>query len=273
MRIAGAALALSVVALAVAVFRPTREQPPPQRAPVRDERVAVLEAQVAQLKREIASLKAAQPGRAPRDATGSDSPAPTDTGDVARPLDLSGDDEALKAIVDDAVDRKTGKVIDELRIKADKKPAIDVFASALELTPEQRAAAERVIVDGQRQVHAILETPTVDGTNLMDQLVEIFAKGMAQPGKDHGFGRWIGRILTEPFPGTNETYGARIEAVKKSMRATFKRDWTEAQYREFEEWGVDPTEIQKVPGSPNEAIGKRIVEYARRLGAEIPEDK
>lgn len=272
MRVAVAALALSVVALAVAVIRPTQESPPPQRAPVRTDRLATAEAEIAQLKREVASLRARLPGRIPGEVAGSDSAiVPTDTGEVAHPQELAGGDETLKAIVDDAVEKKTERVIDELRLKANKKPAMDVFARVLELTEEQRAATERVIVEGQRQVHEILNLPTHDGTLLMDELVEIFAKRIAEPGKDHGFGRWIARVLSEKVPGSEDTYAARIEAVKSNMRATFKRDWSAAQYREFEEWGVDPTEIEKVPGSPNDALGKRIVERARRLGAEIPE--
>ncbi|MHC4817724.1 MAG: hypothetical protein ACYTF8_06690 [Planctomycetota bacterium] len=273
MKVAGFALALSAVALAVAIIAPTQKSPPPQRAPARTDRVAVLEAQVAELTRQIAALKAERPKQLARDTSGSPVGLPrTDVDDEGSPPDVAKDDPALTEIVDDAVDRKTKQVLDELRIKANKKPAMDVFASTLELTPEQRADAERVIVDGQRQVYSILDTPTVDGTNLMDDLVEIVAKGIAQPGKDHGFGPWIGRILTEGFPGSDETYGARIESVKTAMRATFKRDWSEAQYREFEEWGVDPTEIQKVEGSPNEELERRVIERATRLGAKIPAD-
>ncbi|MHC4136874.1 MAG: hypothetical protein ACYS0K_18100 [Planctomycetota bacterium] len=274
MRVAGVALALSVVALAVAVIAPTQESPPPQRAPMRTDHVAALETQVAELKREVESLKAE---KAQRIGIGRDTSRPlaetrpTDVDDGGSPPAAAKDDPALTEIIDDAVDRKTKQVLDELRIKADKKPAMKAFASALELTQEQRAAAERVVVDGQRQVHAILDTPTDDGTNLMDELVEVVARGFAQPGKDQGFGRWIARVLSEKIPGTDETYAVRIESVKTAMRATFKRDWSEAQYQEFEEWGVDPTEIQKVPGSPNELLEKRVVERARRLGAEIPD--
>ncbi len=128
------------------------------------------------------------------------------------------------------------------------------------------------VVDGQRQVHAILDTPTVDGTNLMGELVEIVARGIAEPGKEHGFGRWFVRIASEKIPGTEVTYGARIESVKNAMCANFKRDWSDAQYREFEEWRVDPIEIQKVPGSPDAALWKRIPERARTLGADISDD-
>jgi len=212
-------------------------------------------------------LKRAQSSR-PDDSTPQDTAylatdAPTDA-----PTERDG---ALAAIVDDAVDRKTKQVMDELRIKANKKPDFKVFAKMLDLTVEQRAAAERVIIEGQRQTHEILNTPTDDGTNLMDQLVEIFARGIAEPGKDHGFGRWIGRIMGEKVPGTDITYATRIESVKKSMRTTFKRDWSEAQYREFSEWKVDPTEIENVPGSPNEALGERILDRVRTLGVDVPD--
>ncbi|MHC4411286.1 MAG: hypothetical protein ACYS0F_20065 [Planctomycetota bacterium] len=146
-----------------------------------------------------------------------------------------------------------------------------MLASTIELTREQRESAERVVVEGQRELHRILGTTTTDGTSLMDELVEIMANGIAQPGKDHGFGRWIGRVMSEKIPGTNDTYATRIEAVKNSMRATFQKEWTAEQYKEFKAWGVDPTEIEKVPGSPNEALRKRIMERAAALGAELRE--
>ena len=183
--------------------------------------------------------------------------------DVAAPERTSGD---LETIVEEAVDRKAKAVVDELALKANKKPAMDVFAKLIELTPEQRRAAERVVVAGQHELHEILRLPTEDGTVLLDELVEIAARGIADPGKDHGFGRWLGRVLSEKIPGTDQTYGARIEAVKQRMRAQFKRDWTEEQYREFEAWGVDPTEIQNVPDSPNVELFRRIEERARQLG-------
>jgi hypothetical protein len=271
MRVAGIALALSAVALGVAVVSLTRRPPEPPRAPARTDKG--LEIQVAELRREIEILKASQPER-----TGPGAPVPpfvpphADPGGSASPSTAAPGDDELKAIVDDAVERKTEKVLDDLRVKADKKPALDVFASTLELSEGQRVTTERVVVEGQREVHAVLATPTLDGTNLMDQLVEIAAKGIAEPGKDHGWGTWLARVLTEKVPGTDDTYGTRIEAVKTGMRATFKREWSEAQYKEFEEWGVDPTEIENVPGGPNEALMKRIIERARALGANLPND-
>jgi hypothetical protein len=267
MKSGGIALILSALALGAAIYGVSRESPTQsQRSPVRNDRVATLEAQVAELTRKVDSLRAAQPEKEP---PGAETP-PGEAFDA--PVDVPYADTQLEAIVDEAVDRKAKQVMDEMRIKQNKKPEIGVFASMLKLTEEQRAATERIVVDGQRKVHAILDLPTYDGTNLMDELVEIVARGAAEPGKDHGFGRWIGRVLSEKIPGTDETYGARIEAVKSTMRASFKREWSAAQYREFESWGVDPTEVQNVPGSPNERIRDRIVERARALGAEIPEE-
>ena len=261
------AVTLSALAVSIAGYAITQTQVRRHRAPVRMSGLAELEEQVAELQREIAMLKRAEPNRGehPLDDSTPEyaADAPTDA-----PTERDG---ALAAIVDDAVDRKTKQVMDELRIKANKKPDFKVFAKMLDLTVEQRAAAERVIIEGQRQTHEILNTPTDDGTNLMDQLVEIFARGIAEPGKDHGFGRWIGRIMGEKVPGTDITYATRIESVKKSMRTTFKRDWSEAQYREFSEWKVDPTEIENVPGSPNEALGERILDRVRTLGVDVPD--
>ena len=156
---------------------------------------------------QLESLKAEKPKRIARDASGSPLGTRLTEADVSgspwEVADIAQDDKVLEAIVDDAVDRKTKRVLDELRIKANKKPAFDVFASMLELTAEQRASTERVVVNGQTKVLEILETPTHDGTNLMDGLVEIFARGMAQPGKDHGLGRLFVRIASEKIPGTD----------------------------------------------------------------------
>ena len=265
-RVAGVALTFSAVALGFAVVALTQGPPEPPRATARTERDGALQAQIDELRREVEILKAKRPDLPvppllPPPAPEAEGPASTAEG---------GD--GIQAIVDDAVERKTERVLDEMRVKADKKPAMDVFATTLELSREQRDATERVVLEGQRDVHAILATPAYDGTNLMDQLVEIAAKGIAEPGKDHGWGLWVARVLGEKIPGTDETYGARIESVKSGMRAAFKREWSEAQYREFEAWGVDPTEIESVPGSPNEALVKRITERARALGAVLPRD-
>ena len=125
----------------------------------------------------------------------------------------------------------------------------------------------------QRKLHELLNTPTADGTVLMDELVDIVAKGMAQPGKDHGFGKWIGRLVSETVPGTNTTYATQLESVKTAMRTDFRREWTKEQYREFEEWKVDPTEIQNVADSPNVELMERIKERARTFGADIPDEE
>jgi hypothetical protein len=259
-KVAGIALALSAVALGAAVVALTRRPPEPPRAPARDRVAEALALRVEEIAREVEALKAGRTEQAPT--------PPQDT--PAVPAVVEGG--AIETMVDDAVTRKTEQVLDEMRVKQNKKPAWDAFAKALELSDGQRALTERVVVAGQREVHSILGTPTLDGANLIDQLVEIAAKGMAEPGKDHGFGPWLARVLTEKVPGTDETYGARIEAVKGRMRATFKREWSEAQYAEFEAWGVDPTEVQNVPESPNEALMKRITERARALGADVPKD-
>ncbi|HEX5136401.1 MAG TPA: hypothetical protein VFY93_05485 [Planctomycetota bacterium] len=275
MRTAGIALAVSAVALGVGVLALLRELPA-DRAPPRMDRMEKLERQFAELSRDLEILKAGRgegvPGEGPEPPLLPSRTEPASPGGTSPAPSPGGGNGEIEALVDDAVARKTKGVLDEIRIKSEKKPAIDVFASTLELTDEQRARTERVVVEGQKQVHEILGTPTQDGANLMDQLVELAARGMAEPGKDPGWGLWYGRVLTEKIPGTDETYAARIETVKGRMRAAFKRDWSEAPYEEVEGWGVDPTEIQKVHDSPNDALFRRIADRARTLGAKIPGD-
>ena len=268
MKSGGFALILSALALGAAAFSHSRERPTQgARSPVRNERVANLETKVAELTRQVEALRAAQPE--PEALASATLPETA----VDSPVAIPEVDPTLKAIVDEAVDRKAKQVMDEMRIKENKKPEIGVFASMLKLTEEQRALTERVVVAGQREVYSILDTPTDGGANLMDDLVDLVARGIAQPGQDHGWAPWIGRVMSEKVPGTDETYGARIESVKNRMRATFKREWTAEQYREFQAWGVDPTEIKKVPGSPNELLEQRVIERAREFGAEIPEEE
>ena len=271
MKTGAVSLVLSAVALGVAVVAVARHESPAERAPVRMDRVAELERKVSDLTREVESLRARGQRRVVTDLP--TRTPPVEAPDHARAAAPAAEgEEALAAIVDNAVDRKTKKVLDDLRAKANKKPAFAVFASVLELTDVQREATQRVVVEGQREVHEILRMPTLDGTNLMDELVEIVARNMAEPGKDPGWGPWFGRVVSEKIPGTGQTYGARIEAVKADMRARFKKDWSPEQYREFEEWGVDPTEIEQVPGSPNEKLMQRIAERAKQLGATLPDD-
>lgn len=208
--------------------------------------------------RQIEALDAPDaPGDAPSDPT---------EGALAEPISSSV--EALRELVDEAVDRKAI----ELRTMENKKPSIDVFANTLELTDTQRQAAEQEIVRSQGEIKAILETPAQDGTYFMDELVEVLADGVANPGKNPGRGmKLFGRLLTENVPGSNETYAVRTEAVKQRLRETFKRNWTPEQFTRFHEWKMDPTEVRDIPGSPYKEIETRVIERARDLGADIPE--
>ena len=162
--------------------------------------------------------------------------------------------------------------MDEMRIKQNKKPKIDVFAKLLELTPKQRASAEFAIVQGQREIHGILDMPTADGSNLKDELVEIVAKGFAQPGKDHGWGRWIGRVMGEKIPGTNETYGTRIEGREEPDARDLPEGVVGGAVPRVQGVGRRPDRGPERPRQPHAALWKAIVERARELGANIPEN-
>jgi len=178
----------------------------------------------------------------------------------------------LEAIVNDAVNKKTERVLDKMRVKQNKKPSFDQFAKVLELSPEQKQAAERILAAGQRETAQILDTPTASGANLMNELADAFARGFANPGKDNGMGKWVGRLFTEKIPGTDQSYAERLGEISNRMKASLKQEWSADQYSEFEEWGVDPNEIQDVPGGADDMWGQRITSRARELGIELPED-
>ena len=186
-------------------------------------------------------------------------------------LVVSATSEDVPALVDAAVEKRTEKVVQDMKLKEDKKPPIDALASTLELTDDQRHLTEQEIIRGQREMLDVLGTPTWDGTVLLDDLVETFAQSLATPGKDPGMMKLFGKLLTEKVPGTDDTYGVRIEGIKRSVKDTLRGVWRPEQYAEFEAWGVDPLEVKDVPGTPNAAIEQRVLERARALGAELPE--
>ena len=275
------ALGVDVVALGVAAYGvSTRSSSPPDL----EQRLQGLEGELARL----AARSARPPAVAPT-LRGSDGPwAASTPGDVRSPRPTSSAEasplaasagagaaptEAIEALVDKAVEEKTREVVDALRLKENKKPPLTLFASTLELTPEQVADLQDQVRQGQFDLHAVLEIPMADGSVLMDELAEVVATGMARPGDGGGWPRFVGRVMSEKIPGSDDTYAVRIEAIKTRLRETFRRDWSAEQYAEFEAWGVDPTEIQGIPGSPNEALLERIRERARALGAKVPDGR
>lgn len=176
--------------------------------------------------------------------------------------------EAIESLVEQVVERKAARF---QLMQGNKKPSLDLFAQTLSLSEDQRRAAEQAVLASQREIQAILETPGRDGTNFVDELVEVLADGLAQPGKDPTRAqRLFGRLLTETLPGSDDTYAVRVEAVKGRLREGFRRDWDAAQYAAFEAWQMDPTEIQEIEGSPWKELEARVIERARALGADLP---
>ena len=262
------ALLVAVVAIVVAVINKTPEAAAPSNT---DARFDALEAQVARLSQAVMEMREERDTPPPL-ASGSrpgeaDTLSPTAIGKEA---DANAEDR-LKAMVSEAVDLKTKEVVEELENKDDKNPSLDVFAATLELTDEQRRAAEQEVIRGQREVFDILDIPTEGGANLMDELVEVVARSVAWPEKDPGWGKWLVRVITEKIPGTDETYATRIDAVKATVLDSFKRTFNEEQYAEFQKWGVDPIEIQDIPDSPGEDLESRYMDRARQLTAEFPD--
>jgi len=122
-------------------------------------------------------------------------------------------------------------------------------------------------------VRSLLETPTEDGTVFLDEIVDTMALGMVKPYEaKRRFAGILGRIIKERVPGTDTTYGERAEQVKQTVRDAFEHSWSQTQYARFQEWKMDPTEVQGIEGSPWEDLRPRIIERARQLGAKLPDD-
>ncbi len=153
--------------------------------------------------------------------------------------------------VDRAVEKKVAEVEADRKLKQNKKPSLGTFSDALELDPNQRRLVDEEIRVGQRQIRDILETPTANGESLLDELIDAMAHGAAKRA-DTGplFSKWYGRLMTLIVPGTTETYAAKLETVKGTVREGLRRELNDTQYAEFEAWGLDPTEIQDVTNTP-----------------------
>ena len=105
-----------------------------------------------------------------------------------------------------------------------------------------------------------------DGTNFVEEIVEAWAQSSVNPGGDGGRAKSIyGRLWSETFPGSTETYAERLEAAEGSVRDAFRRELNDDQYAEFEDWGVDPTEVQGIAESPWRDIKDRVGERAQEL--------
>jgi hypothetical protein len=253
-----AALLLAVLALAVSVVAAIRRHDESHAAaPGRTDAGR----EVARLTREVRELRARVLEEETDEAV---VPAPAVEAAPSAPAE-----ERLRALVDDAVETKARSIAEASRVRRDRKPTMDALARELGLGDAQRASVEREVMRGQGEVFAILEITTDDGGNLLDELVERYAAALARPDEDPGWGVWYGRVLTERIPGTGQTYAARIEAVKRSMRGALREILGERKYAELESWGVDPVDVREIPGSPGDALGRRIRERAAQMGADL----
>ena len=176
-------------------------------------------------------------------------------------------DQTLAAEIKERVEEIVDERVDKLEKKQDKKPTLAVFSDVLKLTDNQRSVVDKEVWIAQNEVRVILETPTEDGSILIDELVDVIAYGEAKhPEAGPRFIKWLGRVMSEKIPGTDVTYGADIEVIKNNTRSAFRSELTEKQYAEFESWGVDPTEIKEIENSPwadlEERVKKRLLKMA-----------
>jgi hypothetical protein len=179
-------------------------------------------------------------------------------------------DQAISSTIDErvaaVVDEKVSAIAEKQAIMQNKEPSLDDFARALDLSYNQRVAVEDEVRFGQKEVRGILDIPTADGSNLVDELVEVLAHGgIEHPETSKRFMKWIGRVMGETIPGTDETYGTRIQAAKRKVSDGFRKVFTDEQYADFEKWGLDPTEIKEIENSPWADIGERIQERMLQL--------
>lgn len=175
------------------------------------------------------------------------------------------DAERIEELVEASVAKKAA----QLQVMSNKKPSIDLFATTLGLTDAQRFDVEQEVIHGQQQLRDLLGTPTADGSVLLDDLVEALAHSLVDPDQARTkWGTFLGRVLSEEIPGTEETYGLRAETLKGGVREGLRRTLSDEQFAAFMAWRLDPTEIQGIQGSPWKGIEPRVQDRAEALRAE-----
>lgn len=175
-------------------------------------------------------------------------------------------DQTLSATIAERVEEVVEEKVDEFEKKQNKKPTLAVFSEVLKLTDNQHRIVDEEVWIAQKEVRNILETPTADGSILIDELVDVIAYGEAKhPEAAPRFIKWFGRVLSEKIPGTDVTYGANIEVIKNNTRSAFRNEFTEEQYAKFESWGVDPTEIKEIEDSPWADLEARVKQRLLKL--------
>ncbi|MHC4821178.1 MAG: hypothetical protein ACYTDX_05605, partial [Planctomycetota bacterium] len=141
-----------------------------------------------------------------------------------------------------------------------KKPPLDQFVALLDLGPVQKDVVQRAVREGQEQTIALLRTPMSDGSVPLERLMNLFIDPPESPEKQRAaMLDLFGTLATENYPGSDETYGTRLEAVKKRTSETFKRHFTAEQSKEYDRMGQDPLEIQ-IPDSPWGEVFKEAME-------------
>jgi hypothetical protein len=157
-----------------------------------------------------------------------------------------------------AVDKKVAELKKKESYRRNKEPTLDMVSDALKLNATQTAVIEREVRDHQRKIRELLDTPLDDGTVLIDILVDAMAYGQAKRPEAGGqFMKFIS-LLQKTVPGTDQTYQTQLATVKSSLTTAFKRELTEQQFTEFEEWKFEPDRMKGISDSPFSDLEERI---------------
>ncbi|MGE0191603.1 MAG: hypothetical protein AB7T63_06120 [Planctomycetota bacterium] len=174
-------------------------------------------------------------------------------------------DRAVDERVDGALDEAVQKGVRNVLALQDKRPAYTTFSEVLDLEATQSESVTRDITQAQSEILQVLRTPADDGTVFFDRLVDLMAEAARKPGQDVGWKAFLERVLSEPLPGANTTYGARIEGIKGDLQGALRRTMDDRQWASFEAWQMDPTQIRDIPGSPYAEVGRLVAERAQAL--------
>jgi len=141
--------------------------------------------------------------------------------------------------------------------KLGKEPPLAAVVAQLDLDEIERDALEDVLRQKKNDMMTLLQTPRMDGTNMLDEfgdeLIKIMTAGEPDEEKARQtFVKFFGRLAAERVPGSEKTYLAEIIRMQEETRRGFKQALSKDQFRSFEALGIQNAMDIKIPNEPIE---------------------
>ncbi len=153
----------------------------------------------------------------------------------------SEDAESLADDVARRVEERMSEKIDRLAGRerngqGEWKAPIDELTEELSLDETQQERAKQIFDRAKDEMYALLKTTRLDGGSLLDDLADDLAQG---GDIQETFGRFIGKLISDRVPGTDDTYLAHILESRRGLEGELGTHLSDEQMVEFRRLRVD----------------------------------